>query len=100
MAIDLASALLETALAAIPGLGTIVALAWSFGRELQKREDENKTLRGDLEKEVKAREALEAEFKESEQSWQTLNRTLGQIEGALGIQQPMRGRAKSYPGGT
>jgi hypothetical protein len=76
----------------LSGAGTALVLAFIFGRKYQKIEDELEDLRNNdiaLDKKcTKLDTDVAALTKENNESWQDLNRTLGQIEGSLGMLTP------------
>lgn len=95
------------ALSALGGVGSgaIAAVAYSFilGRKYQQTEDKLKNLEAKNEEQDKKIEKLDTDqdamTKENHESWQELNRSLGQVQGILlgGLPPPLPPR-KSRPG--
>jgi hypothetical protein len=86
------------------GSGALSAAGFMFlmGRKYQRIEDRLEGLEAKDERVEKQLEKVETDVntlvKEEGESWQEVNRTLGQIQGALGlIQAPTHQRMKSRP---
>jgi hypothetical protein len=96
--VNVGDALVEIGIAVASSAVTVIVFAWRSGRFIQSLQDRVSGLeksQGEL------KDDFDESSKNSEESWRTLNRTLGQIEGALGVDSPTpRRRAKSWPGPT
>lgn len=88
----------EAAISAIVGAGSAVVAAlvmsFRFGSRLTEIENAAKEAKTKAEKNSTDLEAL---VKEQGESWQEFNRTLGQIEGAIGLGQPPTNPRGRYP---
>jgi len=96
---DIGALALEVAVSVVSASAVVAATAWKLGRDIQKIKD---TATNAVEaaaraekKADKAETSIDALAKEENESWQELNRTLGQIEGAMGI--TPRPKMKSRP---
>jgi len=96
---DLGTLAIDAAVSVVSASAVVVAAAWKLGRDIQKIKDTAESAveaAGRAEKKAdKAETSIDALAKEENESWQELNRTLGQIEGAMGI--TPRPKMKSRP---
>ncbi len=89
----------EAGVAVVSGLVGAGGVLWSLGRKLQKIEDQAVTATKLAKETHDSVEKLEREIdqdrRQGAEQWQDLNRTLGQIEGAMSGGPPPRPRLPS-----
>jgi len=105
---EFSDGLVTAAIAIASSAATGIVFVWRAGRYLKGIEDKvvgfEKSHTEHEQEDEKRHAALQKDFdetnKNNEESWRELNRTLGQIEGALGVgENPApRRRQKSWPG--